>query len=445
MPTIARNSKRIPGLKERLTVCYRFDQAGQYKGAPCDPAHAWDRLLNPERRRSRLSSDGDTYTITVHGSLWYELREPDPARGEQPWGTGPEPEGLVRVDCRRRVRATAGERMGQRGIVTGPAVLIVSVRYLPVLWGDGTESGYWPEYLATVDSDPVCAGEGCHCRYDGTAWYAVDSEITAHAHDLPAWALEEHEFDQGRLEEAAEARSRQAGNFWPETRLTGLAAEADARLPQPGLAAASAAAEVRGAPFGGDYWRVWSVVLAAGRADVHGGGSEEWASRNAAERTSKAPEGVVYVALPFPEAPDISAMRGLAVPPAAGYTGELPADLAAEGAPVPTLASIGAVLDAAGIGPRYEPRQRIDLAVAIALQRGWVRGREDLLAEQAKAEERPGPVTSERYAGQLMADWAAKGRVTHEFDGDEGEKFCRRCAGGPAGIQHTMPAGIRLD
>jgi len=386
MATIARNSRQIPDLKTRLTVCLVFRESNQYHGRACDPAHAWAKLEGPQpSRRARLTDDGaGGYTISVHDGLWYELREPDPAFGDPPWGTGPEPAALAGVDCRRRVLATEGDRKGQRGIVTGPLRRmpeISSTRYLPVAWDDGTESAIWPEYLVTAPGDPACAAgtaeQPCHMRYDGTTWYAVDSEIAAHEHELPAWARETYEEDLGRLEEAGEARAAHAAESRPEIRLAGLAAEADARLPLPGLAA-------------------------------HG--------------------------------PAMDHRAGYAAP----YGGELPADLAAEGAPVPTLGSIRAVLDAAGINPdALPPTAKAWLVVAIALQRGWVRGRQDALARQAPP--RPGPVTSQAEAAARMRLWAAEGRVTHGFDGDPGEKLCRRCAGDASGIQHTMPAGIPLD
>ena len=77
--TIRRDSRQIPALKERLTVCLRFDQANDFHGKPCDPKHAWDKLAGAGRsgRRVRLTFDGDAvYTISVHDNLWYELREP---------------------------------------------------------------------------------------------------------------------------------------------------------------------------------------------------------------------------------------------------------------------------------------------------------------------------------------------------------------------------------
>ena len=178
--TIARNSRLIPGLKERLAVCRRFDADNQYRGQAVDPKYAWEKLV--KIRRSRLSFDGDgVYTIHVHGRLWYELREAEP--------------GQLTTDARRRVRATEGSRGGQRGIVAGPPEQSI---WLPVTWDDGRTETYHVAAVATVTDNPACAaGDGCHMRFDGTVWYAVDSEVAAHDHELPGWAVEEHEHGAG--------------------------------------------------------------------------------------------------------------------------------------------------------------------------------------------------------------------------------------------------------
>lgn len=109
--------------------------------------------------------------------------------------------------------------------------------------------------------------------------------------------------------------------------------------------------------------------------------------------------------------------------------------------PEPTEASVRAVLDAAGYPGLPSDRSAVRDVITEALRRGWLRGWQD--AQQAKA--RPGPVLGQRDADKRMHAWAISGRQTHPFNGDPGEKLCRECAGGPDGIQHTLPAGIRLD
>lgn len=79
MTTIAKNRTRtIAGLKERLTVCTRYDTANYYRGAPTDPEHAWAKLPG-KRVTLTANTDASVYTIHVHENLWYELREPEAA------------------------------------------------------------------------------------------------------------------------------------------------------------------------------------------------------------------------------------------------------------------------------------------------------------------------------------------------------------------------------
>jgi hypothetical protein len=334
--TIPRNSRLIPGLQDRLTVCTRFDADNQYRGQSADPKHAWEKLAGDKTRRARLTFDGDSvYTITVHSRLWYELREAEPGR--------------LTTDSRRRVRATEGSRAGQRGIVDGPPEQSI---WLPITWDDGRTETYHAASVATVTDDPACAaGDGCHMRFDGTVWYAVDSVVAAHTHELPGWAAEEYEPGAG----AGDKRERETERRWADDdELMTRGAEGSLRDPD----------------------SLARYQQALDRAQV-------------ARRTFAPPEP-----------------------------------------PEPTEASIRAVLEAAGINPDVPPpTARIWPMIATALKRGWVRGREDTLAELAGEPTREMPAAIEpadrddpRYPWRLA--WA---------DGTSWRDFQRQ---GPAAVDY---------
>lgn len=359
--TIPRNSRQIPGLRERLTVCKRYDADNQYTGQPVDPKHAWEKLLGDQTRRSRLSFDGDgVYTIHVHGRLWYELREAEP--------------GHVSTDARRRVRAVEGSRDGQRGIVAGPPEQSI---WLPITWDDGRTETYHAAAVATVTDDPACAaGDGCHMRFDGTVWYAIDSEVAAHGHELPGWAREEHEVDRGRLEEAAHARGWELrSEHRPAPSLVADHLRPGYPVPLTGKTSASAELAQSGLRAGD------AIEIGSDRT-LHDAGHDLYhAARAAAEGTSTpvswAGERVAAVVpLGWDDAYNLWPEPGAAGP------GLAP--------PEPTEASIAAVLTEAGImADAVGGEALIRRVVTIALKRGYVRGHEDTLAELADEDDEP--------------------------------------------------------
>jgi hypothetical protein len=96
--TIARNSRKLPGLKTTLTRCLRHDKASYYRGVPCDPVHAW-AALNRYRQARLTTADERRYTIHVNDSLWYELAAGPPAHtgtcrhcGQPVTAQGPRPD-----------------------------------------------------------------------------------------------------------------------------------------------------------------------------------------------------------------------------------------------------------------------------------------------------------------------------------------------------------------
>lgn len=75
--TIPKNAvRKITELRSRLTRCKVYTERNHFLGSDTDPEHAWTALGRP---RARLTDNGDgTWTVTVHGGLWYELTEGQP-------------------------------------------------------------------------------------------------------------------------------------------------------------------------------------------------------------------------------------------------------------------------------------------------------------------------------------------------------------------------------
>jgi hypothetical protein len=81
MKTISRRATRqIADLKERLTDCQVLSLRHDFKRTPCDPAWAWAELYKYHQARLSVNAAGTIWTIHIHGNLWYELREPAPAK-----------------------------------------------------------------------------------------------------------------------------------------------------------------------------------------------------------------------------------------------------------------------------------------------------------------------------------------------------------------------------
>jgi hypothetical protein len=82
--TISRRATRqIAAIKERATVCVVRDLRYNFEPKPCEPAYAWEQLDRYSSARLWQEGDGesgDRWKIRIHGNLWYELREPAPAK-----------------------------------------------------------------------------------------------------------------------------------------------------------------------------------------------------------------------------------------------------------------------------------------------------------------------------------------------------------------------------
>lgn len=75
MTTIPKNSKKIRQLKGELTRCRVYTLENNFLGRDVEPHHAWDALARMPRARL-TAEQGGTYTVHVHGNLWYKLRRP---------------------------------------------------------------------------------------------------------------------------------------------------------------------------------------------------------------------------------------------------------------------------------------------------------------------------------------------------------------------------------
>lgn len=56
----------------------------------------------------------------------------------------------------------------------------------------------------------------------------------------------------------------------------------------------------------------------------------------------------------------------------------------------------------------------------------------------------PGPITSERDAGERRYQWARADAPAHPFSGGKGERYCRICTGPRNGVRHTDAPPPRL-
>jgi hypothetical protein len=76
MKTIPRNhTRKIAEIKAKQLTCRVYDLRSNFVGKDCDPEFAWEELARFHFARLTVNSDGDVWTVRVHGNLWYELRE----------------------------------------------------------------------------------------------------------------------------------------------------------------------------------------------------------------------------------------------------------------------------------------------------------------------------------------------------------------------------------
>lgn len=75
--TVRRNTKRYRQILETARDCRVYSLSNHFCGKDCNPL-ALVEYMAPEGRfaslKSRLSTDGETYTLHVHGNLWFEFR-----------------------------------------------------------------------------------------------------------------------------------------------------------------------------------------------------------------------------------------------------------------------------------------------------------------------------------------------------------------------------------
>lgn len=82
MPTISRAATRkIAAIRSKTLVCVVHSLRNDFRGRDCDPVYAWDDLGKYHHARLTVNDAGDTWTVQVHGNLWYELREAPTAGG----------------------------------------------------------------------------------------------------------------------------------------------------------------------------------------------------------------------------------------------------------------------------------------------------------------------------------------------------------------------------
>lgn len=76
MKTISRAATRqIAAIKTKKLTCHVYSLSHNFIPQDCDPEVAWGELDTYRFARLWVSSDGDVWTVRVHGNLWYELRE----------------------------------------------------------------------------------------------------------------------------------------------------------------------------------------------------------------------------------------------------------------------------------------------------------------------------------------------------------------------------------
>lgn len=76
MKTIPRNhTRRIAEIKAKKLACRVYSLRNDFIGRDCEPFFAWDDLDKFHSARLWEDSDGQGWTVRVHGNLWYELRE----------------------------------------------------------------------------------------------------------------------------------------------------------------------------------------------------------------------------------------------------------------------------------------------------------------------------------------------------------------------------------
>jgi hypothetical protein len=75
MKTISRSAtKKIAALKTKLTACRVYSLSNGFVGREVNPNFAWNALARFDFARLRDDGDG-TYTVDVHGNLWYKLSD----------------------------------------------------------------------------------------------------------------------------------------------------------------------------------------------------------------------------------------------------------------------------------------------------------------------------------------------------------------------------------
>ena len=77
---IARNRTRlIDRIFDRATECRRFDLDNQFAGLPTELQYAQTSLAASRRAYLYYKADRASYTVHVHGNLWYEFSSLSPA------------------------------------------------------------------------------------------------------------------------------------------------------------------------------------------------------------------------------------------------------------------------------------------------------------------------------------------------------------------------------
>jgi hypothetical protein len=70
--TISRTSTRkIAELSKTLKTCKSYSLDNGFAGVTADPAWAWKQLA--DGRAKLTDHENGTYTVQVHGNLWYKL------------------------------------------------------------------------------------------------------------------------------------------------------------------------------------------------------------------------------------------------------------------------------------------------------------------------------------------------------------------------------------